>query len=87
MISPSLYATRNTEPFYSAGSSKVYSWATDEQAQYEQFREEFGPTWYYYEYRELVTTINRLGYRSTTVVPPHTGDYFCLLYTSDAADE
>ena len=83
MISPSLYATRNTEPFYSAGSEKEYSWATEEQAQYDQFRQEFGPGWYYYEYRELVTTINRLGYRSTTVVPPDTGDYFVHLGCSN----
>ena len=83
MISPSLYATHNTEPFYSAGSSKTYSWARDEQAQYELFRKQFGPSWYYYDYRELVTEINRLGYRSTTVVPPHTGDYFVHLGCSN----
>ena len=72
------YQTTNSEPFYSAGQKAPHCWEPGEKAQYKRLRAQLGSTWAYYEYEELITCTNRLGYRSTTVVPPTVGDYFIM---------
>ena len=72
------YQITNSEPFYSVGQAREYSWEPGEPARYKQLQTQLGSDWYYNNCEELITCTNRLGYRSTTVVPPTVGDYFIM---------
>ena len=67
----------DNEPFYKAGPAYTYDFKAEEKKLYKRLKKKKDKSWKYWDIDKNPITfeINRLGYRSKTVLPP-TGDYF-----------
>ena len=66
-----------SEPFYKVGAENTFNFEYGEEKFHKRYRKTKGKSWKYWDHvkNPIIYEINRLGYRSKTMLPP-SGDYF-----------